>query len=447
MRYPFTLYKVKARKETTWHARFWDEEAQKYHYSRSTGIPVEGKKERRREAEEAAKKIYDALIIPLIKSKSTINLDTTSSPAPSTEQTHTTTAVAKMPLLQYLESFWTPTSEYANFKRDVQKKPLTNYYIEMNHDDVRRHVEPFPGFSGVTVGSLNKAILKKWLIWLASRKTQRRKKDGTLIEGDTLSSRRANAVLQAVRVAIRWAVDNEEIPSDPFRKLGEVTESMREKGVLTLEERNRLIASPYTDHRTRLVMLLGSLCGLRRGEMRGLQWGDISDGIINVQHNYQDKEGLKLPKYNSVRKVPVPDAVQNILDISYEKAFNTSPDTFILESPINPGKPLNNNFFREGVSKELKSLGISETHKKERFLSCHSLRHTFVTLAQLSGIPDVVISALVGHKNNSGFKKGADVTQTYSHVSQVIDFNEARKQIELSYIPVLNTNEKIAVSQ
>jgi hypothetical protein len=78
--------------------------------------------------------------------------------------------IADIPLIQYLTDFWTPDSEYAQYKRNVKKKPLTPGYIEMNHEDVRRHVEPFPGFDGVTAESLNKAILKKWLIWLAGRK-------------------------------------------------------------------------------------------------------------------------------------------------------------------------------------------------------------------------------------------------------------------------------------
>jgi hypothetical protein len=55
MRRPFTLYKEKTKSGTFWYARFWDESVQKYAHSRSTGIPVEGKKERRREAEEAAR--------------------------------------------------------------------------------------------------------------------------------------------------------------------------------------------------------------------------------------------------------------------------------------------------------------------------------------------------------------------------------------------------------
>ena len=222
---------------------------------------------------------------------------------------------------------------------------------------------------------------------------------------------------------------------DPFHKLGDVTESMREKGVLSLEERNRLIDLPISDPRTRLVMLLGSLCGLRRGEMRGLQWGDIKDGLITVQHNYQDKEGVKLPKYNSVRRVPVPEAVQKLLDIVYENSIFQSPDNFVLASPCKIGKPLNNNFFRDGVKKELAKLGITEAQQKDRFISCHSLRHTFITLAELAGIPDVVISALAGHKSIKTTKK-------YSHVPQIIDFGEARKKIEVSYM-----TEKKAANQ
>ena len=434
MRRPFTLYKEKTMSGTIWYARFWDETAQKYNRSRSTGVLVEGKKERRYDAEEAARKIGEGLAASLCQQKETAPA---TSPNPTTpQQPHTSTAVASMPLIQYLEQFWTSTSEYANFKRDVQKNPLTPYYIAMNHDDVRRHVQPFPGFEGVTVGNLNKAILKKWLIWLASRKTQRTKKDGTIVEGETLSSRRANAVLQSVRVAIRWAVDNEEILIDPFHKLGEVTEVIKEKGVLTLEERNALINMPVHNYRTRLIMLLGCLCGLRRGEIRGIQWGDISDGLIHVCHNYQDNEGLKMPKYNSVRKVPVPAAVQDVLDMVRKETSNISPENFIFESSEEKykGLPVSNNYFRRNVVLELSKLGISESQQKERILTCHSMRHTFVTLAQLAGIPDVVISALAGHKNSTGFKGGAPVTQKYSHVPQVINFDEARTKIDNSYL-------------
>ena len=440
MRRPFTLYKEVTKSGTFWYARFWDETVQKYKHSRSTGVLVEGKKERRYEAEEAARK----LLAEMGSSKQPVN----AAPAPKVfntavdiptieEHQHPQnlptvqkgfSKVADMPLIAYLENFWTPGSEYANFKRNVEKNPLTPYYISMNHDDIRRHVQPFPGFEDVTVGNLNKAILKKFLIWLAGRRKQYKKKDGTITIGDPISGHRANSVLQAVRVAVRWAVDNDEIPSDPFRKLGDVTEFLKEKGVLTLDERNNLINLPIDDYRSRLFMLLGCLCGMRRGEMRGLQWGDIEDNLIHIKHNYVDNEDVKNPKYNSVRKVPIPTAVQELLEIARKNAFDISPSSFVLASPIRKDKPLNNNFFREGVKKELSALGINEVQQKERFITCHSLRHTFITLAQITGVPDVVISALAGHKS-------LKTTGKYSHIPQVIDFNDARRKIDSSYLP------------
>ena len=454
MRRPFTLYKEVTKSGTFWYARFWDETAQKYNRSRSTGVQVEGKKERRFEAEETARKLLAKLTelptAPTPQKITTIAGNpaatyapqgfTTLSANPAIAETQhpqtqptapkSTNTVADMPLIEYLENFWTPESEYANFKKNVQKNPLTPYYIQMNHDDVRRHVTPFPGFEGITVGSLNKAILKKYLIWLAGRRKQYKKKDGTITIGEPISGHRANSILQSIRVAVRWAVDNDEIPTDPFRKLGDVTEFLKEKGVLTLEERNSLINLPYEDYRRRLIMLLGCLCGMRRGEIRGLQWGDIEDSIIHIKHNFVDKEDVKKPKYNSVRKVPIPTAVQELLEIAHKKSIDTSPTSFILASPLHHDKPLNNNFFREGVKKELSALGITEAEQKERFITCHSLRHTFITLAQITGIPDVIISALAGHKS-------LKTTGKYSHVPQVIDFNEARKKIDGSYLPTI----------
>jgi len=58
-----------------------------------------------------------------------------------------------------------------------------------------------------------------------------------------------------------------------------------------------------------------------------------------------------------------------------------------------------------------------------RNLTLHGLRHTFVTLGRLSGIPDLVIQALAGHKSSA-------MMEHYSHASQVIDFDEARKKLE-----------------
>jgi integrase len=244
-----------------------------------------------------------------------------------------------------------------------------------------------------------------------------------LIEKDRiLSSRRANAVIQSVRVAIRWAFDNEKIPADPFYKLGEITDNPKEKSVFTFAERQKLNELPITNNRSRLVLLLGSYCGLRRGEMRGLKWGDIKNGIIDIKHNYVKKEGEKSPKWKSYGKVPLIPAVEELLNIVYEEAINKTPESYVFESPVRPGIPLSNNFFRDTMKKALSALGITEDQQKERSLSCHNLRHTFVTLSQLSGLSNAEVMALARQKREATFRK-------YSHVPQVLDFSEARNKI------------------
>jgi hypothetical protein len=54
---PFTLYQKETQAGPVWYARFWNETAMRYAVTRSTGVPVEGKRQRRYEAEEAARKI------------------------------------------------------------------------------------------------------------------------------------------------------------------------------------------------------------------------------------------------------------------------------------------------------------------------------------------------------------------------------------------------------
>ena len=56
-RKPFTLYQRETKKGTFWYVRFWDEAVRRYAVTRSTGVLVGGKKERRYEAEEAAREM------------------------------------------------------------------------------------------------------------------------------------------------------------------------------------------------------------------------------------------------------------------------------------------------------------------------------------------------------------------------------------------------------
>ena len=249
-----------------------------------------------------------------------------------------------------------------------------------------------------------------------------------------LTGRYINHCLNTMRVAVRHAFDREELEKDPFIRIKPARDNPKEKGVLTFAERAKLINSTTTDPRTRLAVLLGLLCGMRRGEVRGLKWGDIDNGLIHLTHNFVNLEGLKKPKCGKTRKVPYPTIVEKAFEEVRKIAPHTAPDDFVLESYDCPGKPMGETFFRNALKRELKGIGISvepkrpnnkstvPSEQKERNLTFHSLRHSFITLGRLDGISDIMIQAIAGHSDYSMMNR-------YSHADKVLDFNAMREKM------------------
>ena len=183
-----------------WYARFWDEANQRYSQTRSTGILAEGKKERRDDALAAAHSM-----LPQIRF---------SPPMPD-----------KL-FVDYVEDFWTSDSPYVRERALVAKKPLSAYYIKMNHADVERHLRPFSGFSRLSLKQLKSGHIRDWMTWAAEK---------------GLGARRINAIVSSMRVAVRYAVAREELDRDPFLHIKKATESPKEKGVLIPLEIVKLI--------------------------------------------------------------------------------------------------------------------------------------------------------------------------------------------------------------
>jgi site-specific recombinase XerC len=58
---------------------------------------------------------------------------------------------------------------------------------------------------------------------------------------------RINKVMQAMSVAVRYAVSREELDRDPFKNIHEAPEVRKEKGILSLAELAKLISMPAAD--------------------------------------------------------------------------------------------------------------------------------------------------------------------------------------------------------
>lgn len=158
------------------------------------------------------------------------------------------------------------------------------------------------------------------------------------------------------------------------------------------------------------AVCLAMFCGLRRGEVLGLQWNDIDwrNKTFFVRHNMTD-DGLVTPKSGETRTVPLTDAISKIIreqkkrqkrfmetfwDEYFRSDFVVTYDDGTLIKP----RALSKNF-----AFVLKKAGLEPI----RF---HDLRHTAASLMVHEGIELKTISEILGH---SSISITADI---YGHV-------------------------------
>jgi integrase len=383
MRTPFCLF-TKVRPvsgEKYWYARFWSEEAGRYTRTRALGVLFTGRRGGWGLAFKAAEAILD-------------EVSRESDPF----------------ILDFVADFWAPDSPHVRARALVDRHPLSLDYLEHNRRALRLHLAPFPGFRGLRLSKLRAGIVKDWQLW-------------ALEHGAT--PRACNYALQALRVPVREAVARGDIPADPLAIVKKVPENPKERGVLGPREIEALIRAPESDPRIRAAVLLAALAGLRRGEIRGLRWGDIDEekGLVYVRHNAVDLEDDKAPKTGSARTVPLHESAADALNDVRRLAPSTGAEDFVFLSLQKKGKPITGPALLTGFGRMLSAIGVDEAERKRRNLNLHALRHSFITLARSLGMPDVSVMALSGHKS-------PEMLVRYSHGAQVIDFQAARESLE-----------------
>ena len=264
-------------------------------------------------------------------------------------------------------------------------------------------------FAGVILKQLNPGHIRDWMTWATEK---------------GLGPRRINAIVSSMRLAVRYAVSREDLDHDPFLRIKEATESPKEKGGIAPGEVAELVNLENAEPRARLGILLGALCGLRRGKVRGLEWRniDLDNKVLHICQNYLDDEGVKTPKRGSVRIVPIPTAVRSAVATIGAISPYLEPEDFVIFCVGNRARPIDNGFLRAGLAKMLIAIEIPVEEQKARNLTFHGLRHSFVTLGRMAGISDLEIQMLAGHRSH-------EMMDHYNHVAQVIDYVSAREKL------------------
>jgi integrase len=387
----FCVYRAK--NKNNWYVKFWDDKKNVYACRRSTGVPLD---KPRGVAEKAARELLKAGVLA--------SADTTGAG-----------------FIAYLQNFWALDGDYCRAAAKVKGKPIAPDYVRHNLGDIRLHIATYPPFKKLLLSDLTTGDLERWQLWTR--------------EDHGISGNRANHCLKLIKTALAQAAKRGDLPADPSKVIARAAHNTPEKGILTAAEAAAVCALPPDNPRRLLPVLLGLCCGMRRGEVRGLQWGDIQDGMIDIRHNWIDGEGLKAPKSGSARQVPYGAAVAACLDAVKATARHVDPGAFVLESLRTDGKPVKDEFPNKALKAVLVKIGIPGewtgkddppegyvNEQRRRNLTFHGLRHTFISLARLAGIDDLTVQTLAGHSSLS-------MTDHYTHAAQAIDFTAARDKL------------------
>lgn len=389
MHTPYSLFTRTSKKtgKTSWYARFWDEEAQRFICTRALHVPFAGRRNGRDLAAQAAQ----VLVTKMKKESDPL-------------------------LVEFLTAFWAPGSRYIRSREIVDQKPLSLDYLDHNRRAIQLYIAPYPGFKSLRLSKLKAGIVKDWQLW-------------AMEHGAT--PRSCNIALQALRVPIRDAVMRGEIPADPLAIVKKVPEHPRERGVLSITEINALIKVDEHDPRIKAAVLLATLGGLRRGEIRGLRWGDIdwAASVLHVRHNTVDQESDKAPKAGSFRIIPIHKSVLEELKRLFSIAPLQGDDDFVFFSTSKSKSPITGRTLLDGLHRMLKAIGIDEEERKRRNLNLHAMRHSFITLARNLGMPDISVMALSGHKS-------PEMLTRYSHGAQVMNYQTTKCQLEQAIKPL-----------
>lgn len=225
--------------------------------------------------------------------------------------------------------------------------------------------------------------------------------------------------LAAVQI-LQIAMDNDVLYRNVFLKVIVPSVEATKRRPLTDEEK-ALVTRTYVGHRMGVPALLLLYCGLRRGELIALTWGDINIKNKSITVNKaaifnHNQAVFERPKTAAgVRIVPIPDTIIDILK-EYRKEIKST-----MVCPAASGTMMSETAFKCAWSSYLHYLNIqaggrvaSRSRAKLTIvdnLTPHMFRHTYATILYNAGVDVKSAQRFLGH---------ADISMTlkiYTHLS------------------------------
>jgi integrase len=166
----------------------------------------------------------------------------------------------------------------------------------------------------------------------------------------------------------------------------------------------RLVDAAMVDHEQfGSLVYLGATTGARKGELRGLRWGDVdlTAGTVRFEHQPDEKlGGLRPLKGKRGRTVILDDDTVKMLKahkatveaVAGECGGTIAPECFVFSEIPGNTEPMRLWYVNWRFDRIRKRLGLDATR-------IHDLRHAQATTLLNSGVPPQVVAARLGHSS------------------------------------------------
>jgi len=219
--------------------------------------------------------------------------------------------------------------------------------------------------------------------------------------------RQAQVVYSVFHAVMRRAYRSRLIPWNPVDAIDKPEHEQEQGKALSAQD----LSAAEGPIREDLALSLALYAGLRRGEICGLQWGDVDLplGVIHVRRQRCRADGqliVKAPKSRAgVRDIPIAPELLPLL----KAAFRLRPSSWVVEIMPEQITRRWNNIQR--------IVPFSEHYR------LHDLRHTYGSRLVLDGVNLRVVQYLMGHSK-------IDITmRVYSHCRA----SDAQKELRRVY--------------
>jgi integrase len=296
-------------------------------------------------------------------------------------------------------------------------KPLT---VDLNETQLRRHTVPHIGklkLDEVTRLELD-GLVTEW----------------SKTAAPTTVNTRIGTVARMFAMAVEWEILR-TAPKATGVKVAPVTPRfLSEAEAAELLAASRFVRVDANDWHS--MILVGLRTGLRVGELRGLQWADVTlrqakndagelvdVGAVHVMRTDPgDGSPPTSPKSNATRVVPLtPDAVRCLrARLESERARlgkRWAPDVSVWPSPSDHRRTMSTVACQAAMDRYTARAKLED-------VSWHTLRHTFASWLVMRGVPLRAVQELLGHHDMKMTMRYAHLAPGFAHAAAVasLDF-------------------------